>query len=90
MMSKKMCTLIMDGHASLITNEATIFGSNNRLEILTLLAHCSHKLQPLDVAIFHPFQVNLAKDKIDRMKRNLLWAQGSTIKGTLAEMASKI
>ena len=72
MSKKNKHLLIMDGHASHITNEAIIFGLDNGLDILTLLAHCSHELQPLDVAIFHPFKLELARDKIDRMRSNPL------------------
>ena len=81
--------LIIDGHASHVTNEAIQFGTENGLDILTLPSHCSHEMQPLDVAIFHPFKLNLAMEKMQRMKKNLHWAQGATMKSNLAEMSAQ-
>ena len=81
--------LILDGHASHVTNEAIKFGRENGLEILTLPSHCSHELQPLDVAIFHPFKLNLALERMNMMRNNPKWAQGATMKSVLAEMSSK-
>ena len=81
--------LILDGHASHVTNEAINFGRENGLDILTLPSHCSHELQPLDVAVFHPFKLNLAMEKMNRMRNNPQWAQGATMKTMLAEMSSR-
>ena len=33
------------------------------LDIFILLAHSTHELQPLDMAKFHPFKLNLAQEK---------------------------
>ena len=81
--------LILDGHASHVTNEAIQFGTENGLDILTLPSHCSHKMQPLDVAIFHFFKMNLAMEKMQRMRKDPYWAQGATIKSNLVEMLAK-
>ena len=81
--------LILDGHSSHVTNEAIKFGIQNGLNILTLPSHCSHELQPLDVAVFHPFKLNLAMEKMNKMRRNPRWAQGATMKTMLAEMSSR-
>ena len=81
--------LILDGHISHVTNEAINFGRENGLDILTLPSHCSYKLQPLDVAVFHPFKLNLAVEKMDKMRSNPQWAQGATMKTMLAEMSSR-
>ena len=81
--------LILDGHISHVTNEAINFGRENGLDILTFPSHCSHELQPLDVAVFHPFKLNLAVEKMDKMRSNPQWAQGATMKTMLAEMSSR-
>lgn len=60
--------LILDGHTSHVTYEAIKFGIENGLDIRTLPSHCSHELQPFDVTIFHPFKLNLAMRKMNRMK----------------------
>ena len=66
--------LILDGHASHVTNEAIRFGRENGLDILTLPSHYSHELQPLDVAVFHPFKLNLVVEKMNKMRNNPQWA----------------
>ena len=72
-----------------MTREAVLFGLEIGLEILTLPAHSTHELQPLDVAIFHPFKLNLAHEKMEIMRKDPNWAKGSTMKTTLAKMASR-
>ena len=81
--------LIVDGHSSHVTSEAIQFGIENGLDILTLPSHCSHEMQPLDVAIFHPFKLNLAMAKMQRMRTDLHWAQGATMKKHLVEMSAE-
>ena len=81
--------LILDGHCSHVTREVVLFGLEIGLEILTLPAHSTHELQPLDVAIFHPFKLNLIQEKMEKMRKDPNWAKKSTTKTTLAEMASK-
>ena len=81
--------LILDGHASHVTNEVIRFGRENGLDILILPSHCSHELQPLDMAVFHPFKLNLAMEKMNKMRNNPQWVQGATMKSMLAEMSSK-
>ena len=48
--------LIMDNHNSHITLEGVELAKNHGLDLLTLPAHCSHKLQPLDVGVFGTFK----------------------------------
>ena len=62
--------LVLDGHASHVTQEAIQFGIENGLNIMTLPSHCSHEMQPLDVAIFHPFKQNLVVEKMQRMRKD--------------------
>ena len=45
--------LIMDGHTSHTNNiEVLQKAKENNVEILVLPSHCTHKLQPLDIAVF--------------------------------------
>ena len=81
--------LILDGHTSHVTNEAILFGRENRLDILTLPSYCSHELQPPDMAIFHPFKLNLAMEKMNKMRKNPQWAQEATIKAMVAQISSR-
>jgi hypothetical protein len=62
--------LILDGHCSHVTREVVLFGLEIGLEILPLPAHSTHELQPLDVAIFHPFKLNLAHEKMKKMRKD--------------------
>ena len=81
--------LILDGHASHVTNEAIQFGIENSLDILILPSHCSHEMQPLDFASFHPFKLNLAMEKIQKMRKTPHWAEGATMKSNLVEMSAQ-
>ena len=81
--------LILDGHVSHVINEAIKFGTENGLDILILPSHCSHEIQPLDVAILHLFKLNLAMEKMQRMRKNYNWAKEATMKLNLAEMSAQ-
>jgi hypothetical protein len=48
--------LIMDGHSSHITIDVVKRTRAVELHLLTLPSHCSHAMQPLDVAVFKPFK----------------------------------
>lgn len=48
--------IIMDNHESHLSICAIDYARDNGIIILTLPPHCSHKLQPLDVAVFGPFK----------------------------------
>jgi hypothetical protein len=48
--------LIMDGHNSHVTIEVMHRAHAEGLHLLTLPSHCSHAMQPLDVAVFKPFK----------------------------------
>ena len=48
--------LIMDNHNSDITLEGVELAKNHGLNLLTLPPHCTHKVQPLDVALFGAFR----------------------------------
>ena len=48
--------LIMDNHNSHITLEGFELAKSHDLDLLTLLPHCSHKVQPLDVGGFGAFK----------------------------------
>lgn len=48
--------LIMDGHGSHDTERLIKLALANNITILILPLHTTHKLQPLDVGVFSPFQ----------------------------------
>jgi hypothetical protein len=48
--------LILDNHSSHISIEAIEVARDNGVVMLTLPPHCSHKLQPLDVAVYGPLK----------------------------------
>jgi hypothetical protein len=48
--------LIMDGHSSHVTIDVVEKEKVVGLHLLMLPSHCSHAMQPLDVAIFKPFK----------------------------------
>ncbi|KIJ50042.1 hypothetical protein M422DRAFT_125614, partial [Sphaerobolus stellatus SS14] len=54
--SGKPIILISDGHLSHETPEMHILAFNNDIILYVLPPHTTHKLQPLDVGVFGPFQ----------------------------------
>ena len=48
--------LIVDGYTSHVTLDAVVKAMDVGLDLLMLLSHTSHWLQPLDVSIFAPFK----------------------------------
>ena len=53
--------LIFDGHNSHITYRTVKAAMDNDVSIVCLPPHCSHALQPLDVAVFRSFKVAYSK-----------------------------
>lgn len=51
--------LIFDNHSSHIDYHVVQFAKQNGIVLLTFPPHCSHALQPLDVAVFGPFKSGL-------------------------------
>ncbi|KAJ8939480.1 hypothetical protein NQ318_022534 [Aromia moschata] len=49
------CLLIMDNHSSHRSIQVLDFASENNIILLTIPPHTTHKLQPLDVAVYGPF-----------------------------------
>jgi len=58
------CLLLLDNHASHISIQALDFCKENGIVLLSFPPHCTHKLQPLDRAVFGPFKkmINTATD----------------------------
>ncbi|XP_063231073.1 uncharacterized protein LOC134535762 isoform X2 [Bacillus rossius redtenbacheri] len=48
--------LLMDNHEFHISLESLELAKHNGIILLTFPPHCSHKLQPLDVSVYFPFQ----------------------------------
>lgn len=52
--------ILLDSHESHCTIDAINFSRENGITLLIFPPHCTHKLQPLDVAINSPFKAKLA------------------------------
>jgi hypothetical protein len=57
--------LILDGHGNHATFQFKKYAHNNKIILLYLPAHTTHKLQSLDIGIFGP-QANFYSQEIDR------------------------
>lgn len=57
--------LILDNHESHVSFPVVEYAKRNNVILLTFPPHCSHKLQPLDVAIYGPFKrfIKVAQDE---------------------------
>jgi len=62
--------LILDGHGFHITIKALEKAVEVGLSMVTLLAHISHALQPLDVTGFKPFKITFSKKNDSTMAKN--------------------
>lgn len=62
--------LFMDNHCSHISIEAISYAKDNGIVVLTFPPHCSHKLQPLDVAVYGPFKAAAKVFLNDWMRTN--------------------
>jgi hypothetical protein len=76
-----MHLLILDGHNSHCTLDVVREARAAGLDILTLPAHTSHALQPLDVSVFKPFKQHFRTYRDFWTSRNL---SQPAIKSTLA------
>lgn len=58
------CLLLLDNHVSHVSIYALDFCKNNGIVLLSFPPHCTHRLQPLDRAVFGPFKkiLNTATD----------------------------
>ncbi|XP_044757612.1 MFS-type transporter clz9-like [Coccinella septempunctata] len=52
----KKALIIMDNHATHVNLQVVVFARKIHIIILTLPPHCSHRMQPLDVAVYGPFK----------------------------------
>ena len=80
--------MLLDEHASHISynvvNKAAAYEIDNGL----LPSHMTHMMQPLDVSIFKSFKCNFINIKERFIHINATWANGSSDKTYLAELAS--
>lgn len=53
---ERPCLLLLDNHGSHLSIEGLNFAKANGIVMLSFHPHCSHKLQPLDRAVFGPFK----------------------------------
>lgn len=61
---EQKCLLLLDNHESHLLIKALDFCKNNGIVLLSFPPHCTHKLQPLDRAVYGPFKkmINTASD----------------------------
>ncbi|KAI5058360.1 hypothetical protein GOP47_0026530 [Adiantum capillus-veneris] len=55
--------LVLDGHGSHVSLEVVARAHEAGIDTITLLAHTSHKLQPLDVSVFKSLKTNFCKER---------------------------
>ncbi|MCO5592019.1 hypothetical protein L7F22_046013 [Adiantum nelumboides] len=55
--------LILDGHGSHVSMDVVAKAQDSGIYIITLPAHTSHKLQPLDVSVFKSLKVQFWKER---------------------------
>lgn len=60
--------LLMDNHESHCTYDAITYCRENGIVLLTFPPHCTHRLQPLDVAVMGPFKQKLAVAQNDWLR----------------------
>jgi hypothetical protein len=78
--------LILDGHNNHVTLDVVKEANAAGLDLLTLPAHTSHALQPLDVAVFKPFKQHF-REYIDFWSSRHL-NEAAASKDTLAQWVS--
>jgi len=79
--------LIMDGHGFHVTIQALEQVVKVGVDMVTLLAHTSHALQPLDVTYFKPFKTTFRKERDSTMVKNNYLESN---KATLATWVDKV
>ena len=62
--------LLLDNHASHVSMEAVRFCRENGIHLLTFPPHCSHRLQPLDVAVYGPMKAAYKRALHDHQMTN--------------------
>nr|XP_047124426.1 MFS-type transporter clz9-like [Hydra vulgaris] len=53
---EKPCLLLLDNHETHLSIEGLDLAKNNGIVMLTFPPHCTHKLQPLDKAVYGPLK----------------------------------
>ncbi|KAH9325368.1 hypothetical protein KI387_005546 [Taxus chinensis] len=62
--------LIFDGHGSHVALQTVEEANKLGIDLITLPAHTSHKLQPLDVSVFSPFKTYFRAERSKWMAEN--------------------
>lgn len=69
--SENPVLLLLDGHASHIKNLAFIEKArDNYVTVICFPPHCTHKLQPLDVAFMSPLKTNFSQEVEKHLKKD--------------------
>ncbi|KAJ8929745.1 hypothetical protein NQ314_017535 [Rhamnusium bicolor] len=67
---EKKALLILDGHSSHKSYEALELAKKRSVVLFCLPAHCTHRLQPLDVAFLNPSINIIIKASTQWLKQN--------------------
>lgn len=62
--------LLIDNHSSHVSLASVTFAKENGLILLSFPPHCTHRLQPLDIAVFGPFKAALRVAFNDYLKNH--------------------
>ncbi|KAH9291763.1 hypothetical protein KI387_043047 [Taxus chinensis] len=78
--------LIFDGHGSHVALQTVEEANKLGIDLITLPAHTSHKLQPLDVSVFSPFKTYFRAERSKWMAENKC---ADVKRSDIAELASR-
>lgn len=63
--------LLLDNHASHLSIDVIDMAIANDITMLTFLPHCTHRMQPLDIAVFGPLKTMYSKQHDDWKRANM-------------------
>ena len=73
------CILIVDNHPSRMNTKAIEFLLSHNIKIVTLPAHCSHVLQPFDVAVAASVKAKITRARLIDFPPRFFWEYNSKI-----------
>ena len=73
------CILIVDNHPSRMNSSAIEFLLSQNIKIVTLPAHCSHVLQPFDVAVAACVKAKITRARLIDFPPRFFWEYNSKI-----------
>ena len=80
--------LILDGHSFHVSATILDICIQSGIDMMSIPAYTSHRMQPLDISCFKPFKQYLQKEKAHLTMSNPSWGNGCMLKSTLEQMVS--